>query len=453
MKVIVIGGGLAGLGAAIRLQEQRHEVVLLERRGILGGRATSARDAITGDLVDNGTHLMLGAYHATLDLIRRAGAEDLLLRQSPLRIDYVDARGRAQLACPPLIAPLHLAAGLLRLRLPWLARWQALRLGLALGWGRHPRGISLAEYFARHGQGSAVRRLLWDPLATAILNVAPEEGDAGLFVTCLRRAFFQSAKDSDLIFLRAGFGDLAERLGSYLSGRGGTLVRRARVDGIEVRNGRVSGVRCRLRPLGREQIEGGLRAHDDTIAADAVVCAVPWNRVATLLPEPWRGLPPFAGLGQIGASPILSVDLWLDRIVVDRVMIGLREGEMEWVFNKGALHGRKGAPQYLSFILSAAERSAPRGNVELIAMAEEALRRYFPAMRDARVVRSLVRREPEATFACAPSHEALRPGAVTPIAGLYLAGDWTDTGLPATIEGAVESGYRAAQAALESPTP
>jgi uncharacterized protein with NAD-binding domain and iron-sulfur cluster len=135
------------------------------------------------------------------------------------------------------------------------------------------------------------------------------------------------------------------------------------------------------------------------------------------------------------------------------VMIGLREGEMEWVFDKGALHGRKGAPQYLSFILSAAARSAPRGNAELIAMAEEALRRYFPAMRDARLVRSLVRREPEATFSCAPSHEALRPGAATPIAGLYLAGDWTDTGLPATIEGAVASGYRAAQAVLGSPTP
>jgi squalene-associated FAD-dependent desaturase len=445
MRVVVIGGGMAGLAAAIRLQEQRHDVVLLERRGVLGGRASSARDAVTGDAVDNGTHLMLRAYHGTLDLIRRAGAEDLLFQQETLRIDYMDVRGPTALACPPLIAPLHLALGLLRLRLPWPARWQALRLGYALGWGKCPRGLTLAEYFARHGQGPFVRRLLWDPLATAILNVAPEVGDVGLFVECARRAFFQSAKDSALVFLRCGFAELAECLARYLTGRGGVVVRRAVADAIDVRDGRAIAVRCRQRPQDREQIESGVRTHNETIEADAVVCAVPWNRVATLLPEPWQTAPLFANLAQLGASPIVSIDLWLDRVVVEQPMVGLRDSEMEWVFDKGALHGRKGPPQYLSFVLSAAERGAARPNAELVALAEEPLRRYFPKMREAQVVRSLVRREAEATFSCTPHNEALRPGAVTPIAGLYLAGDWTDTGLPATIEGAVESGITAAR--------
>jgi len=451
MRIVVIGGGLAGLAAAIRLQEQRHDVVLLERRGVLGGRATSARDTTTGDVVDNGMHVMLGAYDATLDLVRRAGAEDLLLRQDSLSIDYVDARGHTRLACPPLIAPLHLLVGLSRLRLPLSARWQALRFGVALGWGRRPRGVTLAEYLARHGQGPVVRGLLWDPLATAILNVAPETGDAGLFVECLRRAFFRRAASSAMVFLRAGFGDLAERLGRYLESRGGQVRRRACAAAIDVRDGRVAAVRCRQRPLGQEEIESGVRAHDESIVADAVVCAVPWNRVTTLVPDPWRAAPPFVELGQLGASPIVSVDLWLDRTVVDGVMVGLRECEMEWVFDKGALHGRQGAPQYLSFILSAAERGVARTNTELVAMAEAALRRFYPRMRAARVVRSLVRREPEATFSCVPAHEALRPGPVTPIAGLYLAGDWTNTGLPATIEGAVASGYAAARALAARP--
>ena len=125
-------------------------------------------------------------------------------------------------------------------------------------------------------------------------------------------------------------------------------------------------------------------------------------------------------------------------------MLGLRDAEVEWVFDKGRLYGRAGAPQHLAFIASASVRSAGRPNAELVASAEGALRRLFPAMAGATVARSLVMREPAATFASDPGAETLRPGPVTPVSGLYLAGDWTDTGLPATIEGAVRSGRRAA---------
>jgi uncharacterized protein with NAD-binding domain and iron-sulfur cluster len=133
-------------------------------------------------------------------------------------------------------------------------------------------------------------------------------------------------------------------------------------------------------------------------------------------------------------------------VVVDRTMVGLRDSEIEWVFDKGRLYGRQGAPQHLAFIASAAYRSVPRPNAELVADAEAALRRYFPAMASATVTRSLVMREPDATFASEPGAERLRPGTTTPIPGLFLAGDWTDTGLPATIEGAVRSGFAAARA-------
>ncbi len=181
-----------------------------------------------------------------------------------------------------------------------------------------------------------------------------------------------------------------------------------------------------------------------------MVLAAPWGAIGSLLPESLRSEPPFDGIARLKPSPIVSIELWLDRVVVDRPMVGLRDSEVEWVFDKGRLHGRTGAPQHLAFIVSAAYRSTPRPNAELVGAAEEALRRYFPAMAGATVTRSLVMREPEATFASDPAAEALRPANATPIRGLFLAGDWTNTGLPATIEGAVRSGRAAAQAVQEA---
>jgi squalene-associated FAD-dependent desaturase len=445
VKVVVVGGGFAGLAAAIALQERRHDVTLLERRGVLGGRATSFPDALSGEDVDNGTHLMIGAYRDTLDLIRRSGAEDLLLVQDRLRIDYRDDHGGSTLDCPSLPAPLHLLAGLMGLRLPWRARLDAVRLGLAARFGRPPAGLTLTEWFDRLGQGEAVRRLLWAPLATAILNETPDRAAAVLFYDVYRAAFLESAAASRLVFLRRGYGRLLDRLGAYLEARGGHVVRRARASAILIEDGAATGVAYAQRPLEREDIVRGVEAHDARVAADAVVSAVPWSALPALLPEAWRADPAFAAASRLTGSPIVSVEMWLDQVVVDRPMVGLRDCEVEWVFDKGRLYGRPGAPQHLAFIISAAYRSAPRPNAELSAMAEAALRRYFSAMAGARVTRTLVLREADATFSCDPASEAIRPPAATPVRGLFLAGDWTATGLPATIEGAVRSGREAAR--------
>jgi hydroxysqualene dehydroxylase len=450
VKVVVLGAGFAGLAAAIALQEKRHEVTLLERRGVLGGRATSYRDVLSGEDVDNGSHLMVGAYQDSLDLIRRAGGGDLLVEQENLHIDYVEDAGPTALRCPSLPAPLHLLAGLLSLRLPWAVRFQALRLGLAVRFGPPPVGLTLAEYFRRTGQGPEARRLLWDPLAIAIVNEAPERAAAILFHRVYQEAFLASRKASRLVFLRCGWGTLAERLARYFEARGGRLHRRALVQALEIEGPRVSGVRFTQRAEEKAEIQAGRRAREERLLADAVVAAVPWHALPGLLPEGLRSEPPFAGLAQLRSSPIVSVELWLDRVVVEHVLVGLRDSEVEWVFDKGRLFGRAGSPQHLSFIVSAAYRSAPKPNAELLAAAVAALRRYFPAMAGATVTRSLVMREPEATFSAGPETESLRPDAVTPIAGLFLAGDWTATGLPATIEGAVRSGREAARVLLAS---
>ena len=450
MKVVVVGGGFAGFAAAIRLQERRHEVVLLERRGILGGRATSSRDAATGDEVDNGTHLMIGGYHATLDLLRRAGAGDLLSFQDELKLEWIDAarRERPRLSAARGAAPPARRVSL-GLRLPLAVKLQAIRLGLAVRFGRPPVGQTLAEYLRRSGQGEAARRLLWDPLAIAILNESVERAAAVLFHRVYQEAFLRDHRASRLVFPRRGWGTLLERLAAYFeSARRRRPARRA-----------CGGARCskpdaraasasRSGRLQREEIVAGAAAEEHVEPADAVVSALPPPALLALLSEDLRERPAFAALAQFGGSPIVSVDLWLDRVVVDRPMLGLRDSEMEWVFDKGRLNGRPGAPQHLAFIASAAYRSTAKPNAELVAAAVGALKRYFPAMADAVVTRSLVQREPQATFASTPELEALRPGPVSEVPGLFLAGDWTDTGLPATIEGAVRSGVRAADAAI-----
>ena len=452
MRVVVVGGGFAGFAAAIALLERRHEVVLLERRGILGGRATSSRDAVSGDDVDNGTHLMIGAYSATLDLLRRAGAQDLLLFQDDLKLEWVDEKGTTALDCPPLQAPLHLLVGLLGLHVPLAVKLQAIRLGFAVRFGHRPVGLTLAEYLRDCGQGEAARKLVWDPLALAILNEPVERAAAVLFHRVYQEAFLRDHRASRLVFPRRGWGVLVERLACYFESRGGHLRRGARADGLVVAEDRAVGVRYLQRPQAREAIAAGAPAEVRVERADAVVSAVPPPALLDLLPEEQRARPAFDAFERFTGSPIVSVDLWLDRVVVDGVMLGLRGAEVEWVFDKGRLHGRNGAPQHLAFIVSAAYRSAPKTNAELVAAAVSALQRCFPAMAAATVSRALVQREAQATFASTPELEALRPGPVTEVAGLFLAGDWTDTGLPATIEGAVRSGLRAADA-LRASTP
>jgi hypothetical protein len=348
---------------------------------------------------------------------------------------------------------MHLAVGLLGLGVPLSVKLQAARLGLAIRFGARPEGLTLAEYFARCGQSAAARRLLWDPLALAILNEPPERAAAVLFHRVYQEAFLQDRRGSRLVFLRRGWAVLLDRVARYFEGRGGVVRRGTRVESLVLGDdGRARGARIAERPREREAIASGERGREAFATADAVVCAVPPQALASLLPADLLGRAPFDTLERFGGAPIVSLDLWLDRVVFDGLMLGLRDSEVEWVFDKGRLFGRDGAPQHLSFIVSAAYRSAAKPNAQLVTAAAAALRRYFPAMKDATVQRALVLREPLATFASSPELESLRPGPVTPVPGLYLAGDWTATGLPATIEGAVRSGEAAAEAVLRHGT-
>ena len=305
------------------------------------------------------------------------------------------------------------------MRLPWRARLDAVRLGLAARFGRPPAGLTLTEWFDRLGQGEAVRRLLWGPLATAILNETPDRAAAILFYNVYRAAFLESAAASRLVFLRRGYGRLLDRLGAYLEARGGRILRRARAERDRDRGRRRR--RRRLRAAARRA-----RRHRARRAGHERPHRRRRGRVRRALVGPAAA--PARALARRsrvrGRGPADRIAHRVHRDVArpgrgrPRRWSGLRDCEVEWVFDKGRLYGREGAPS-TSRSSSARRTAARRGPTpSWPAIAEAALRRYFPAMAGARVTRTLILREADATFSCDPASEAIRPGAATPVRGL-----------------------------------
>jgi len=451
-RVVVVGGGLAGLAAAVRLAARGREVLVLEARGVLGGRTTSIVDPATSLRIDNGQHVVMGCYAATFDWLDAMGARANVWLQPSLEVTSVDRAGvRSTLRCPPWRAPLNLLAGVLAWRtLPARERIAVLRLAPALRRARHwvegrgpapvVPGETVGDWLARHGQGPRLRELLWEPLALAALNQDVATSAAGPFVRVLAGIFGPGRQDAS-IGLPVGRLDeaFAEPARRFVEERGG-LVRRHAPARVHVERGQVTRVTVR----------------DETVTErpEAVVVAVPWHALeATVVEREGLLAPLFASERAREASPIVTVNLWFDRPVLETAFVGLPGRRFQWAFDKGrdAL-GR----WHVSLVASGAAAVVDASQEALAATAEEELLGAMGvAAKGAARVAALIVREPRATFSLAPGQPP-RPAPGTPVRGLYLAGDWTGTGLPATIEGAVVSGHRAADlvlsgAAVESP--
>ncbi len=439
---VVVGAGFAGLSAAVRLTERGARVLVLEARSRLGGRATAFPDRETGELVDNGQHVLLGCYTATFAFLRAIGADDHVRLGRQLAVTMIDRRGdKTRLECPDLPAPLHLIAGVLDWNaLAWRDRLAVLRMGApirlaqrALRPGAHviaaSPGETVENWLIRNGQTEPLRRLLWNPLALAALNQQPEQASAPVFARVLAEMFAADARAAAIALpTRPLHLMYAEPARAFLERHGG-----------EVRTGAAATMHA--------DAAGAMTLHagDDVVSAPVVVSAVPWHALPQLFDEPPPSLgQTIAHARKTDASPIVSVNLWFDRVVLDEPFVGLPDRTMQWVFEKRHVFG-SGA-SHLSLVSSGAASTLHMSNAELVALAHEELMASLPAVRRARLVRSTVVREPRATFSLAPGQPP-RPSTRTPIRGFFLAGDWVDTGLPATIESAVRSGHLAADAA------
>ncbi len=445
--IIVVGAGFAGLSAAVRLAAAGRRVLVLEARGRLGGRATAFEDRETGARVDNGQHVLAGCYHETFRFLDAIGARDRVALQDSLDVAFIDRAGhRSRLRCPRLPAPWHLAAGVLRWSgVGWRDRLPLARLSGALKAGAPPPPPTetVAAWLARLGQTPRMIEMLWEPLAVAALNQGIDQALAAPFVRVLAQMFTGATRDASLGMTATPLDAMyAEPARAFIEARGGE-VRLNALARVGVRGGRVESVSVR---------------GDALPLPDAVVAAVPWFGLSGLFQDPDGTLAPLlAAAAGTAASPIVTVNLWLDRQVLPDAFVGLPGRTMQWVFDTsqirrtsagsapGSARGsaRGAAPSHLSLVSSGAEAVLRQSNDELIALARRELGDAVPEARAATLVRATVVREPQASFSLAPGQPA-RPGTRTAVAGLWLAGDWVDTGLPATIESAVVSGHRAA---------
>ncbi|NOT61312.1 MAG: FAD-dependent oxidoreductase [Acidobacteria bacterium] len=437
--VLIIGGGFAGLSAAVELAERNLPVIVLERRNFLGGRAYSFTDKITGDVVDNGQHLMMGCYHHTLAFLDKIGARDKLKFQTNPRVDFLhEHEGHACFQCPPLPAPLHLLGGLARLSsLNWRDRLHALRVGLALRSlnGNHTNlaDKTVRQWLTELGQTEQMQNRFWDLVALATLNESPERASADMFARVLDQAFMHTKQDSTMVISRTGLSDLyttdAQR---FIEKHGGKVRLNASVKTIDFAVGAAVGV----------TLEDG-----ETIAASAIISAAPYFMLKRMLPtELVRQHAAWQAINEFQSAPIVSINLWYDRQVTDLEFTGLLDSPIEWVFNKNAIAGdHRRTTRHLALVISGAHEAAKQSKEDLVAVAQREMRRFFPAARQAVLKHSFVIREYDATLSHTVGTARLRPSQPTPYPNFFLAGDWTATGLPATIEGAVWSGQECAR--------
>jgi len=426
LKVAIIGGGWAGLAAAVELSAVGAAVTVFEAARQLGGRAR--RVDLHGHALDNGQHILLGAYRETLRLMNRVGAHpERVLKRLPLALRHPAAGFRLEL--PSLPAPLHLAAGLLSAKgCSVCEKFATVRFMLALqatGY-RLATDCTVAELLDRNGQNGALRRFLWEPLCLAALNTPADKASAQIFANVLRDSLGGGRADTELLLPTVDLGQVfPDAAGVFIEALGGKIVLSTRIDTIDP----------------SLEIEGERFDH--------LILATAPQHAASLLDKHAETSPIAAQLADYSYEPIATLYAgYPPEVSLPSSMLGL-EGKApgglgQWVFDRGALTGMPGV---MAFVLSANGVWDERDSAALMAALhgelENALGHKLPTALWHHVIR-----ERRATFACRPNLP--RPGTQTPLPGLWLAGDYVCAGYPATLEGAVRSGVAAARGILGS---
>ncbi|MCE9588959.1 MAG: hydroxysqualene dehydroxylase HpnE [Planctomycetes bacterium] len=446
-SVAVVGGGLAGIAAAVRLAEHGLRVTLIETRQRLGGRATSFVDPATRQVLDNCQHVLLGCCTNLLDLYGRLGVRERIAWHRKLY--FLDAAGNLDtLEADDLPAPLHMTRGLMAFRSLTLGEKIAISRGMLAMMRISPaqrdalNAVSFRQWLDDHGQPEGAIEKFWANIVISAINELPERMGANHAIHVFQDGFLANEEAYVMGLPAVPLVELYDAAETVLRRAGGEMLLSTSALGFTFDGGRVTGLR----------VDGGR-----VITADAFVSAVPFDRLAKLcdasMPHADARL---RRLDEFGVSPIIGIHLVFESDPAHPVMslphLILTQSPLQWIFNKGP-DGQSGG-QHLHGVISAAHSLVDQPADALTEMAVREVRRALggPA-KGARLLHARVVKEKRATFSARPGLDAIRPTAHGAIPNLYLAGDWCKTGWPATMEGAARSGYLAAAALLEDLAP
>ncbi len=438
-SVTVVGGGIAGIAAACALADAGYRVQLLERRPYLGGRASSYEHPGTGEIIDNCQHVLIGRCTSLIDLYRRLGAADAIRWYD--RFTFLTPGGPPSIIEPgSLPAPFHSTLAFLRAPAFSLADKLAIARGLSAFMPGLPPDTSenFLHWLRRHGQTQRAIDRFWKPVLVSALNEDLDRISVHYAAKVFRESFLMSSQSGRMGIPAIPLSELYSRAIGYINARGGEVSLRTSIDSIAPeKDGWLLSA-----------TSGGTSRG---IPTDAVILALSFEAMAGLLPS----LPQnpaaqdlAAHLARFEHSPITGIHLWFDRQITDLDHAVLLDTTIQWMFNKSRLQPshRGGEGSYLELVVSASRSLVPMQRQAIIDLALGELAQFFPSVAEASLTKAAVVKEVRATYSVRPLLDAVRPSAISPWPGIFLAGDWTATGWPATMEGAARSGYLAAEA-------
>jgi len=437
--VAIVGGGLAGLAAACALSSVGFRVTLFEKRPFLGGRASSYEHPGTGEVVDNCQHVLFRVCTNLVEFFERIGVANQIRWFD--RMNFIEPGGRTSVMKSALLpAPMHTAPSFLNFAFLSAAdKLSVTRALIPLTLTQQPdNGQSFQQWLNRHGQTPRAVSRFWHPILVSALSEELDRISVSAAAQVVRESM-KSPAARQMGVPTLPLTDLYNAAGDYVRARGGVLQFRSVVDKFSL-----DGSQVRLSTRGKEGSEESF---------DYLILALPFDALDSLLPQMPQSAPIRERLTHFENSPITGIHLWFDRQISDLDHAVLLDRTIQWMFHKSRLqpmrtqngNGSSGG-SYIELVVSSSKTLIDKTRSEIVDLALGEVREFFPAARKANLVKSTVIKELNATYSPRPGIDAHRPTPITSWPNVFLAGDWTATGWPATMEGAVRSGYLAAEA-------
>jgi squalene-associated FAD-dependent desaturase len=434
-SVIVVGGGLAGLSAACALADAGYQVRLLEKRRYLGGRASSYEHPGTGEVIDNCQHVLLGNCVNLIDLYRRLEVSDAIRWFD--RLTFVEPGGRRSILQPSFLpAPLHDMPAFLRAAAFSFSDKLSIGRGLSAFIAGIPQDSeeNFAHWLGRHGQTKGAIERFWIPVLVSALNEDPEHMSVHYAGQVIRKSLLLSPGAGRFGVPTIPLSELYGRAIEYIQSRGGEVHLNVAPESFAWSD---------------KTRQWTVAAREQTFAGDAVVLALAFEglgKIMPALPQNPEAAQLAKNLERFGHSPITGIHLWFDREITDLEHAILLDATIQWLFHKSRLQKRGEQGSYVELVVSASKSLVEMQRQEIIDLALRELAEFFPAVAQAKLIKAAVVKEVRATYSIRPQLDLIRPTSVSPWPHIFLAGDWIATGWPATMEGAVRSGYLAAEA-------